>query len=630
MLHVATNHSPNEAGMQLQTSVSQPVKNHVLAVQLPPVNVLGSAQAIYGNQAVLRMLSARSAGAQTLVQRKADLRTLSHSNSSPVLLQRKCACDESSGGCSACAEQKPEIVQRRAVGVAGSRMAAVIRESDLLISEPGDESEQEADQVAHEVIRNLGQAPRSFAIRAKPRESTLPRRPGPADGTGEPPLTPSVGAQIRQALGGGRTLPETIRKPLELRFGYNLGQVRIHTGASAQSASRRLQASAFTLGSNVFFNVGEYNAETANGRALLVHELVHVIQQGGGTSALRSIQRAKISYRKLTWADFKKDPPDDIDFAAETASTFDPVTDKTKKSSEKTRNKCQLNDKSSTEFKATVASDPAVFDKIKPYMIQEESWVKKDKKDNGAKFCKAESELCETSLDETAASVKEKCEKVVADCKQSFEKPDTGSFTLGEGDDQVTANTAADCEKDIFKKCQADAMKQADHSLTDEDGTTFATAKKKSDCKRSFKTDCVTHETAATAALLKHEQGHFDITKVMADKAKASLKAKAATLTATEVGCGKTAATDAAQATFDALDASTVLSSLQQDWIDSMNQAQSDYDDETNHGLKKAEQATWLTEIAGGLKKYDPTAPPPPATQPAGPSGPTSAPAPTP
>jgi len=570
-------------------------------------------QSVYGNQAVLRMLSARSAGAQTPVQRKTDLRMLNHSNSSPALLQRKCACDESSGDCSACAEKKPEIVQRRATG---SPLAPVTGESEILISKPGDESEREADQIAHDVMRNFDQVARPFAVRAKPRESTLPRRS--AGGTAETPVvTPAAGVEISQALSGGRPLPATIRKPLELRFGYNLGQVRIHTGASAESASRRLGAGAFTLGPNVFFNSGEYNPETAAGQALLIHELVHVIQQRGDTSSRQSIQRAKISYRKLTWADFKKDPPDDSEFAAETASTFDPVTDKTKKSSEKTKNKCQLDDKASTEFKATVASDPTAFDKIKPYMIQEESWVKKDKKDNGAKFCKDEVEVCETSLTETAATVKEKCEAVVAKCKESFEKPDTGGYTLGEGDDQVTAANAGECDTKIFPKCQADAMKQAEHTLEDEDNETFARAKKKSDCKTTFKTQCITHETAATAALLKHEQGHFDITKVMADKAKASLKAKAKTLTATEVVCGKTEATDAAQATFDALDASTVLSTLQQDWIDSMNQAQSDYDDETNHGLKKAEQATWVTDIAGGLKKYDPTAPPPPATAPA-------------
>jgi hypothetical protein len=508
-----------------------------------------------------------------------------------------------------------------------------VGESQMSISKPGDEAEQEADRIAHDVLRNLGQVARPAAIDTKPRASTVPGRQKPADGTGARPVVPAVAeAEIRRGLGGGQPLPDNTRNLLESHLGNDLGNVRLHTGTEAESLSSRLEASAFTFGSDVFFNAGEYQPRTPAGLALLVHEMVHVIQQRGGTLAPRSLQRAKISYRKLTWADFKKKPPDDSEFAAETASSFDPVTatDKTKKSAASTKTKCQLDDKSSSEFKATVASDPAVFDKIKPYMDQEESWVKADKKDNGATFCKAEAEACEASLDETAATVKEKCAGVVADCKKSFEKPDTGSYTLGEGDDSVTAETAAECDTKILKKCQDDAMKQAEQTLKDEDDKTFATAKKKSDCKTTFKAQCVAHETAATAALLKHEQGHFDITKVMADKAKASLKAKAATLTATEVACGKAEATDAAQATFDALDASTVLSSLQQDWIDSMNQAQTDYDDETNHGLKKAEQATWEKDIAAGLKKYDPTAPPPPATQPAGPSAPTSVPAPTP
>ena len=221
----------------------------------------------------------------------------------------------------------------------------------------------------------------------------------------------------------------------------------------------------------------------------------------------------------------------------------------------------------------------------------------------------------------------------VADCEEAFKKPDTGSFTVGEEDDpdRVTIDDAAKCKTMLFQKCQESTMKQAETSVTDEDGKDFATAKKKADCKTSFRKQCTDHETAESKRLLKHEQGHFDISNVMAKNAKASLKAKAASLTVTETGCGQAEALKAAQASFDNLDASMVLSQLQEDWLTSANQAETDYDDETDHGAKKVEQSNWETvKIAGGLKTYDPTAPvaPPPVAPAAPPAAPSPAPTP--
>jgi hypothetical protein len=34
-------------------------------------------------------------------------------------------------------------------------------------------------------------------------------------------------------------------------------------------------------------------------------------------------------------------------------------------------------------------------------------------------------------------------------------------------------------------------------------------------------------------------------------------------------------------------------------------QAEQDYDDQTEHGVKLVDQATWVKNIAGGLKTYD-------------------------
>ena len=77
----------------------------------------------------------------------------------------------------------------------------------------------------------------------------------------------------------GAPLPQHIRKELEQSLGADLGDVRIHTGTNAFRLTKCLNARAFTHGSDVYFNTGQYNPHTADGRRLLAHELTHVVQQ---------------------------------------------------------------------------------------------------------------------------------------------------------------------------------------------------------------------------------------------------------------------------------------------------------------------------------------------------------------
>jgi hypothetical protein len=97
-----------------------------------------------------------------------------------------------------------------------------------------------------------------------------------------------------QATGSGRQLPDPAF--FSSRLGHDIGKVRIHADERAARAARSLNARAFTLGSDVFFGVGEFLPETAAGRRLLVHELTHVAQQSTMTPC---IQRA----RHLVYAD---------------------------------------------------------------------------------------------------------------------------------------------------------------------------------------------------------------------------------------------------------------------------------------------------------------------------------------
>lgn len=71
-----------------------------------------------------------------------------------------------------------------------------------------------------------------------------------------------------------------MRRDLEGRFGYDLSRVRIHAGGSAGTSARDAGASAYTVGRHIVFGPGRYEPHSARGRALLVHELTHTIQQG--------------------------------------------------------------------------------------------------------------------------------------------------------------------------------------------------------------------------------------------------------------------------------------------------------------------------------------------------------------
>ena len=66
---------------------------------------------------------------------------------------------------------------------------------------------------------------------------------------------------------------------MEGRLGHGFGDVRVHTDDFAGRQAQALGASAFTIGKDVFFGSGRYQPDTADGRRLVAHELVHTVQQ---------------------------------------------------------------------------------------------------------------------------------------------------------------------------------------------------------------------------------------------------------------------------------------------------------------------------------------------------------------
>lgn len=82
--------------------------------------------------------------------------------------------------------------------------------------------------------------------------------------------------------GGGRPLEDPTRQFMESRLGADFSGVRIHTGAKATEAARSVQAHAYTSGSDIVFQDGQYSPGTTGGQKMLAHELTHVVQQRSG------------------------------------------------------------------------------------------------------------------------------------------------------------------------------------------------------------------------------------------------------------------------------------------------------------------------------------------------------------
>ncbi|MEO7131104.1 MAG: DUF4157 domain-containing protein [Dermatophilaceae bacterium] len=80
----------------------------------------------------------------------------------------------------------------------------------------------------------------------------------------------------------GSPLAEPVREDMESRLGADFSDVRVHTGDEAHRSARAVNAHAFTVGSNIVFQRGNYDTASPSGKRMLAHELTHVIQQRSG------------------------------------------------------------------------------------------------------------------------------------------------------------------------------------------------------------------------------------------------------------------------------------------------------------------------------------------------------------
>ena len=150
-----------------------------------------------------------------------------------------------------------------------------IVQAKLQVNAPGDRYEQEADAMAERVIHGSS------------RPTSVMRKADSGGGFAAP-----SGLVSQLGRGGGSPLSPGTRGVMENAFSADFSRVRVHTDGQAADMSRQIQAKAFTHGSDIYFNQGQYAPESTEGKRLLAHELTHTVQQDGGVSHI--IQRTPL------------------------------------------------------------------------------------------------------------------------------------------------------------------------------------------------------------------------------------------------------------------------------------------------------------------------------------------------
>lgn len=108
----------------------------------------------------------------------------------------------------------------------------------------------------------------------KEEEKVQKKEAGPANVAGG-----SINSYVNSLSGKGQPLPATVKDFFSSRMEADFSNVKIHTDKEAAASAKRLNAKAYTIGNDIVFNEGRYQPETEEGKKLLVHELVHVVQQ---------------------------------------------------------------------------------------------------------------------------------------------------------------------------------------------------------------------------------------------------------------------------------------------------------------------------------------------------------------
>jgi hypothetical protein len=181
----------------------------------------------------------------------------------------------------------------------GNRYVQRLVQAKLEVSHPADSAEREADAAAERIMAlpdtsahnaaaraiDLEEQPNPAPMRLSQVVPTLGRATDLSDSSADGPDANGTHPHAETAVAGaansvGEPLPPTLQRKFENALGADLAGVRVHTGSQSVEAAHAISARAYTIGSDIHFNQGEYDPHGVAGQRLLAHELAHTGQQG--------------------------------------------------------------------------------------------------------------------------------------------------------------------------------------------------------------------------------------------------------------------------------------------------------------------------------------------------------------
>lgn len=205
------------------------------------------------------------------------------------ILQKKEAGDKSNTFSSFQKERGNAFFNTGSSFFSGQKNSPAFLQPKLIVNQPNDKQEQEADRIANEVV-NINTAPpvkqsiQCMCTACNEEEKKIQEK----SESSTPEVSSSLSHNVENASGKGDVLPAKTLTEMNSSFGADFSRVHIHNNSESVNMNKELHAQAFTHGSDIYFNAGKYNPETTTGKQLLAHELTHVIQQGQAPSSVIS------------------------------------------------------------------------------------------------------------------------------------------------------------------------------------------------------------------------------------------------------------------------------------------------------------------------------------------------------
>jgi hypothetical protein len=391
---------------------------------------------------------------------------------------------------------------------------------------------------------------------------------------------------------------------MEPSFSHDFSAVRVHADAGAASSAQACAADAYTVGTHIVFGAARYVPASGAGRQLLAHELAHVVQQSGSHSR-GPMQRASIGVTP----DAEEIGPEDDTLEREAQEAAEAVarggkarlaasgSQRLQRAPAKPQPAIVGLDEAGPQADLTGRTEDALMACVKgagqnppdcapaapltwadfagaprrsPFGAETSSDVHDLPMDPVYAGCmqrilaksKDETRVFQGAFNPKKSWVKPQfanpanatlngCAAITTKCKRFFDGQAKKGLT-GATDSLSTKPDA---------KCSASAPPAP------------ATATSKSDCQSVLEPACSAAAAVESARLLKHEQGHLNLSCAIARRANNALAAGG------KLSAIKTAVTKQHAA------------------------AQKAYDNESKHGCNAAQQANWESDIAAGLPK---------------------------